>query len=169
MLASSLFLKALGSSLSASPAWVSLIPGFPSVVSLDASLHGWSWDPGSHPCLARNAASDELPDPNVGWSLLSRTTGRKFALYLLCHQQETLRKEHFPLLWSFQFFSACYDIREPFPGVVFCFLTFSSIWDIDVAPRFLLSFTILISLFLSLSLSPHTPVPLILSGHREQG
>ena len=74
MLASSLFLKALGPSLSASPSWVSPSP-WASLLGfslLNVRLHGWAWGPGSHPCRVRSAASDKLPDPNLGWSLLSR-------------------------------------------------------------------------------------------------
>lgn len=92
-----------------------------------------------------------------------------FALYLLCHQQETLGKEHSHSRGVFSFLKLVMMSENLSLGVFFGFLTFSSIWDINVAPRFLLSFTILISLFLFLSLSPRTPVPLILSGRREQG
>lgn len=78
-----------------------------------------------------------------------------FALYLLCHYQETPGKQR-PHSWElFGYFKLVMMSRNLSRGV-FCFLTCSSIWNFDMAPRFLLSFTILISLFLSLPLTPHS-------------
>lgn len=132
--------------------WVSL----PWFLSLESSPHGWAWDLGPHPCLVHSAASDQLPDPNVGWSLLSRN---QLAGRLLCTCFAIIRRpprKQRPHSWElFGYFKLVVMSRNLSRGV-FCFLACSSIWDLDMALRFLLSFTILISLFLSLPLVPHS-------------
>ena len=144
--------------------WASL-PGF---CFLNVRLHGWAWGPGSHPCRVHSAASDKLPDPNLGWSLLSRPNWQDvcfvlaFAISERPSERSVLPLEKFSVcmfyfLFFFFFFLAYYGVKEPFRG---CFSFPDLLFHLgaSAAPRFLLSFTILISLFLSLSLPPsHTP------------
>lgn len=95
-MASSLFLKALGSSLSAFPClgfldpWVSLL-GF--CVSMPACADG----PGTQapiPALCAMLLLIGSQIQTLDGAPCPGPTGRMFALYLLCHQQETLKKEH---------------------------------------------------------------------------
>lgn len=121
MLASSLFLKALGSSPSASPAWASLIPGFPSVVLSRCQPARMVLGPRlpSLPCaqccfrLAPRSKCWMEPPVQDNW--------QDVCFVLALPSAGDPRKGAFPLSWSFQFFKACYDVREPFPGGVFLF------------------------------------------------
>ena len=131
--------------------------GLPRFLCLSASLRGWAWDLGSHSCLVYGAASDKLPDPRAGWSLLSRN---QLAGWLLCTCFATIGRpseSSVPTLEKFPgfvlFFYLIMTSRNLSWGV-FCFLTCSSIWDINMASRFLLSFTIFL---FSLSPSHSTP------------
>lgn len=68
------------------------IPGSPSLVSVSRCPPArMGLGLGFHPCLAHNAASDKLPDPDLGWGL---PVQNQLAGYLLCtcfgHQRETL-------------------------------------------------------------------------------
>lgn len=117
MLAPSLFLKALGSSLSASPSWVSLNPGVPLLgfcLSMSSCTDGPGvWAPILALCTVLLLISSQIQI--LDGASCPGPSGRMFALYLLLPLAGDPWKGASSLLRSFRFFKAYY-VEGPFWG-----------------------------------------------------
>lgn len=127
---------------SASLSWVSLNTWVSLGFSLGSGLS-------SLPCTQCCSQIQTLDGTLVQDQLAARLLCISFCLWW-----ETLGKEC-PHSWEVFSFLKLITMPQSLSRGVFHFLTCSSIWDIDTAPGFLLSFTILI--YLSLS-PPQTPL-----------
>lgn len=121
MLASSLFLKALGSSLPAFPSRVSLDPWVspPWFLSLDAHLHGWAWVRAPIPALHTMPLLISSQFQTLDGASCPEPTGGMFALYLLWPSAGDPRKGAFPTLENFAGFSSLLSRQGTFLGVFF--------------------------------------------------